>query len=64
MGRPFDIVTESLVKNKKDGNQTLTLTDPNTGERCVMATYERGKTPEILKRPVREDFQSALRKQC
>ena len=64
MGRLFDIVTESLVKNEKDGSQSLTLTDPNTGERCVMSTYERGKTPEILKRPVREDFQSALRKQC
>ena len=30
-------------------SQTLTLTDPNTGEQCVMHTYERGKVPEILK---------------
>jgi len=64
LGRPFDIVTESLVKNEKDGSQTLTLTDPNTGERCKMSTYERGKTPEILLRPQKEDFQKALRKQC
>ena len=64
LGRPFDIITESLVKNEKDGGQTLTLTDPNTGERCIMATYERGKPPEILKKPVSEDFQNALRKQC
>ena len=64
MGRPFDIVTESLVKNERDGSQTLTLTDPNTGERCVMSTYERGRPPEILKRPRNEDFQNTLRKQC
>jgi hypothetical protein len=63
LGRPFDIVTESLVKNERDGSQSLTLTDPNTGERCLMATYERGRAPEILKRPVREDFQNTLRKQ-
>ena len=27
LGRPFDSVTESLVKNGKDGSQTLTLTE-------------------------------------
>ena len=43
LGQPFDIITESLVKNEKDGRQTLTLTDPNTGERCVMHTHERGR---------------------
>ena len=49
LGWPFDIITESLVKNEKDGGQTLMLTDLNMGERCVMHTYERGKVPEILK---------------
>ena len=39
--QPFDIITESLVKNRKDSGQTLTLTDPNTGEQCVMHNYER-----------------------
>jgi gag-polyprotein putative aspartyl protease len=63
LGRPFDIVMESVVKNEKDGNQTLTLTDPNTGERCEMRTYERGRVPEILKRPVTQDFRQALMKQ-
>src|SRR5277367_3662542 len=52
LGRPFDSITESLVKNERDRSQTLTLTDPNTGERCEMHTYERGKVPEILKRAV------------
>ena len=57
LGRPFDTVTESLVKNEKDGSQCLTLTDPNTGERCVMHTHERGKPPTVLKKPVKEGFQ-------
>jgi hypothetical protein len=56
LGRPFDSVTESLVKNKKNGSQTLTLTDPNTGERCEMSTYERGKQPGILPKPLNMDF--------
>ena len=32
LGQPFDIITESLVKNEKDDRQTLTITDPNMGE--------------------------------
>jgi hypothetical protein len=57
LGRPFDIVTESIVKNSKDGSQSLTLTDPNTGVRCVMHTHERGKVPTVLQRSYKSDFQ-------
>ena len=57
LGRPFDVITESEVKNSRDGSQTVTLTDPNTGERCVMHTHERGKVPEILHRQFKSDFQ-------
>jgi hypothetical protein len=57
LGRPFDTITESEVKNSKDGSQSLTLTDLNTGERCVMHTHERGKPPTVLQRPFRQDFQ-------
>ena len=57
LGRPFDIVTESIVKNAKDGSQSLTLTDPNTGVRCVMHTHERGKVPTVLLRSHKPDFQ-------
>jgi hypothetical protein len=56
LGRPFDTITESEVKNSKDGSQCLTLTDLNTGERCVMHTHERGKLPTVLQRPVKQDF--------
>jgi hypothetical protein len=63
LGRPFDIVTESLVQNEKGGGQTLTLTDPNTGERCVMHTYERGKAPEVMKKAIKPDFRQISMKQ-
>ena len=43
LGRPFDAITESEIKNSNDGSQSLTLTDLNTGERCVLQTHERGK---------------------
>ena len=56
LGRPFDTITESEIKNSMDGSQSLTLTDLNTGERCVMHTHERGKAPTVLKRPVKQDF--------
>lgn len=57
LGRPFDTVTESLVQNEKNGGQNLTLTDPNTGERCVMHTHERGRPPSVMRKPIKEDFQ-------
>lgn len=56
LGRPFDTITESEVKNSKDGSQSLTLTDLNTGERCVMHTHERGRPPMVLTKPVKQDF--------
>lgn len=59
LGRPFETVTESLVRNDKDGCQSLILTDPNTGKSCIVQTYERGRPPTILKRPVPRDFQSS-----
>jgi hypothetical protein len=62
LGRPFDIITESLVKNDRDGNQTLILTDPDTGEKCMMSTHERGKPPDIIRKPIKQDFQKPLMK--
>ena len=60
LGGPFDSVTESLVKNKKNGSQTLTLTDSNTGERVAMNTYERGQRPGILEIPKDQGFQFSM----
>jgi len=50
LGRPFDALTKSEVKNSKDGAQLVTITDPNTGNKVTLPTYTRGQTPRILKR--------------
>jgi hypothetical protein len=56
LGRPFDTVCESEVKNSRDGDQLITITDPNTGQRCTLPTYMRGQRPEILKKPTESTF--------
>ncbi|KAK0454184.1 uncharacterized protein EV420DRAFT_1645061 [Desarmillaria tabescens] len=30
LGRPFDVLTKSVIKNQADGGQIITITDPNT----------------------------------
>jgi len=48
LGRPFDVLTESVIHNHRDGGQTVIVTNPNTRRRCVLPTYERGRPPTIL----------------
>ena len=63
LGRPFDVLTESVVHNYKDGGQTLVIADPNSRQRCVLPTYERGKPPTILKTEFpreEKDFRSSM----
>jgi len=42
LGRPFDILTESVVRNFANEDQTITLHDPNTGRRATIPTLPRG----------------------
>ena len=42
LGRPFDVLTESHVKNTTTGTQTLTIRDPASARRCVIPTHARG----------------------
>lgn len=42
LGRPFDVLTKSRTDHD-DGNQLLTLTDPNTGTAWTVPTYDRVK---------------------
>jgi len=48
LGSPFDVLTESVIHNHRDGGQTVVVTDPNTRRRGVLPTYERGRPPTIL----------------
>lgn len=56
LGRPFDVLTESEVKNKPDGGQSITIKCPNTGKRLVVPTFTRGLPPLITKHLDGEDF--------
>jgi hypothetical protein len=43
LGRPFDILTESVVRNFANEDQTLTIRDPNSGRRATIPTMPRGR---------------------
>ncbi|KAF9816817.1 hypothetical protein IEO21_03897 [Rhodonia placenta] len=44
LGRPFDVLTQSVIKNFADENQTITILCPNTGETVTIPTYARGRS--------------------
>jgi hypothetical protein len=51
LGRPFDILTESVVRNFANEDQTITIYDPNSGQRATIPTYPRGRPRHAPKRP-------------
>ena len=48
LGHPFDVLTETEIKNFGNGDQELTITDPNSGHRCTMSTFPRGQIAKKL----------------
>ena len=42
MGRPFNVLTESIVHNYANEDQTITIRDPNSGEITTILTLPRG----------------------
>ena len=62
LGRPFDVLTGSVVINSTDGGQTVTITDPNSGKRAMLPTFDRGKPPNILKMQTEEEVKPAAEK--
>lgn len=60
LGRPFDSLTESVIHNDRDGGQIITITDPNSGRRSTLPTYQRGKPPDIRKTIPRDVFQRSM----
>ena len=55
LGRPFDILTESIVRNFANEDQTITITDPNTGQRYTVPTFPR-KQDHHIKKCSKKDF--------
>ncbi|ETW83357.1 hypothetical protein HETIRDRAFT_316266, partial [Heterobasidion irregulare TC 32-1] len=47
LGWPFDILTKSIVKNYSNEDQTITISDPNTGQRATIPTIRQGP-PRVL----------------
>lgn len=45
LGRPFDVLTSSEIKNSSDGDMRLIVNDPNSDRRVVLPTYRRGESP-------------------
>ncbi len=60
MGRPFDVLTRSIVRNYENAEQTITITDPNSGRVYTIPTVERGP-PRFQLMRVEKDFQQASR---
>ena len=52
LGRPFDILTQSVVRNFRDENQTITIVDPNTGKKATVPTIPRGSYQFTEKRRI------------
>lgn len=50
LGRPFDVLTESVIHTFGSGDQELTITDPNTGKQYTIGTSPRGQSPKAQKR--------------
>ena len=44
-GRPFDVLLESIVRNYKNEDQTITIHDPNSGRTATVPTFVCGTHP-------------------
>ncbi|KNZ78770.1 hypothetical protein J132_09908, partial [Termitomyces sp. J132] len=43
LGRPFDVLTHSTINTLSDVETTITIMDPNTGQRRTIPTFPHGK---------------------
>jgi hypothetical protein len=43
LGRPFDVLTQSMIKNHSNEDQTITMYDPNSKKVSTIPTLPRGK---------------------
>lgn len=45
LGRPFDILTQSVIRNYSNEDQMITIHDPNTRREVTVPTMPRGRSP-------------------
>jgi hypothetical protein len=60
LGRPFDILTQSVVRNYRDENQTITIVDPNTSKTATVPTIPHGSYRFAEKRKVAPNNQAQV----
>ena len=60
LGRPFDILTQSVIRNYTNENQTVTIKDLNTGRKATVPTISRSSfcfaDRRLKKNPEQQDF--------
>ena len=49
LGRPFDILCESIIRNYSNEDQTITIHDPNSGRIATVPTFPRGTHPRTAR---------------
>ena len=49
LGRPFDVLVESIVRNFENESQTVTIHDPNTGKTATVPTFARRTHPRTCR---------------
>src|SRR6266550_2455483 len=59
LGRPFDILTSSVIRNFVSEDQTITIRDPNSKETRTIPTYPRGKLRFKLDKGKTTDFRNS-----
>ena len=52
-----DVLTESVVRNFANEDQTITIFDPNTGQQATVPTSPRGRPRRVVQRP---SFQASM----
>lgn len=63
LGRPFDVLTKSVVRNFENQDQTITIQDPNTGKRVTIPTMPRARKAPKCTHPRHEEISQAFRRQ-
>ncbi len=55
LGRPFDTLTQSIVRNYENQDQTIMIHDPNTGKTVTIPTRPRGRIRLMTNDPYQEE---------
>jgi len=61
LGRPFDVLTRSLVKNFANEDQTITIRDPNSHRTITIPTIPRGPPRFLRTSQDASDFQYSMK---